>query len=149
MKRNPFLKAEKAIIKKVYGNAAILNINVCIKTYDSMSGALSENKLVFHRKIYIRNPHNIADAVVDKVNYLKGDLSTDVAFREIKDAIIPMVDDPGDITNYRKADSRTGGIDESCDTLSFNGITYRIIKLTPKGFYAGSPTKMNIQLRAV
>ena len=86
---------------------------------------------------------------MDKVNYLKGDLPTDVAFREIKDAIIPMVDDPGDITNYRKADSRTGGIDESCDTLSFNGITYRIIKLTPKGFYAGSPTKMNIQLRAV
>ena len=53
------------------------------------------------------------------------------------------------ISDFRNAGHRNCGIDETKDTLVFDGTTYRIVKVTPKNFYAGTPTKLKLQLRAV
>lgn len=157
MKKNPFLKAEKAVIAKVYGNTATLNINVTRRTYDSATGAFSETTAVYPRTIHIGNPHEIADVIVDGKQYVKGDLNADAAFLEIADALIPMTGDPtavidGEtktIADFRSANRRTGGIDETKDTIVFDGTTYRIVRVTPKNIYAGTPSRLKLQLRAV
>lgn len=153
MKKNPFLKAEKTVIKKVYTNPAVVRFNVKLKTYDPGTGAFSENTYIFLRDVFIKNPHEIADAIVDGKNYIKGDLNTDIAYQEMIDAIKPIDSDPviepnTDITNYREANSRNGGLEES-DTIEFNGTEYRIVKITPKNFFAGVPSRLKIQMRAL
>ena len=157
MRKNPFLKAEKAIILKVYNNAATLNLNVVRKTYNTDTGKFSETTAVYPRTIHIGNPHEIADIIVDKIQYVKGDLNVDVAFKEIADSIEPMDGDPvvvieGEnktISDFRSANNRNGGIDETKDTLVFDGTTYRIVKIIPKNIYAGTPSRLKLQLRAV
>jgi hypothetical protein len=141
MKKNPFLKAEKAVIRKVYGNAAVLNFNAKSKIYNAETGSFSETKTVTSKTVYITNPHEIADAVVDKLNYLKGDLNMEIAYQEVADAVSGV--------SGRTANTRNGGIDGLSDTLTFDGTIYRIVKITPKNFYAGAPSRLKLQLRAV
>lgn len=157
MKRNPFLKADKAVIKKVYGNPAVLKMCENRRSYDSHTGEFTEDDAVFLRNIFIGNMHEIADAVVDGKQYVKGDLHTEVAFQEIADSLVPMTGDPvividkeqKTIADLRKADHRTAGIKETKDSLVFDGTEYRIIRITPMIVYAGVPSKLKIQLRSV
>ena len=157
MRKNPFLRAEKTVIKKVYNNAATLKFNVVFKSYDKDTGKFTDTTKVYPRVIHISNPHEIADIIVDKIQYVKGDLNADVAFKEISDVLVQMDGDPvvvieGEnktISDFRSASSRNAGIDETKDTLVFDGTTYRIVKITPKNIYAGTPTKLKLLLRAV
>ena len=157
MRKNPFLRAEKAVIKKVYNNSATLKVTVFRKDYDNLTGALTETVYVFPRTIHISNPHEIADAIVDKIQYVKGDLNVAVAFKEITDVMVPMDGDPEiviggankSISDFRNTDNRTAGLDETKDTIVFDGTTYRIVKITPKNIYAGMPSRLKLQLRAV
>ena len=153
MKKNPFLKAEKAVIKKVYGNAAIIKFNIKTKLYITATGAFVESSFTCPRQVFIKNPHEIADAIVDGKNYIKGDLSTEIAYQELVDVIRPLPDDPimpenKDITDHRRANTRNGGIEEG-DTLEFDGTEYRIVKITPKNFYAGVPSRLKLQMRSL
>lgn len=141
MKKNPFLKAEKAIIRRVYRNSATLNFNVKSKSYDAATGEFYETETVTAKTVYIKNPREIADAVVDKLNYLKGDLNVEIAYQEVADAVSGV--------SGRTANTRNGGIDGLSDTLTFDGTIYRIVKITPKNFYAGAPSRLKLQLRAV
>ena len=153
MKKNPFLKAEKAVIKKVYGNTAVIKFNVKKKTYSTETGAFTETLYSFYRQVFIKNPHEIADAIVDGKNYIKGDLTTEIAYQELTDVIKPISADPimpdsSNITDYRRANTRNGGL-EIDDTLEFDGTEYRIVKTTPKNFYAGVPSRIKVQMRAL
>lgn len=153
MKNNPFLKAEKAVIKKVYGNPAVIKFNVKIKTYSAETGAFAEDIYTFLRKVYIKNPHEIADAIVDGKNYIKGDLQTEIAYQELIDVIKPANNDPQmpkmqTIEDFRRANTRSGGIEDG-DTLEFDGTEYRIIKVTPKNFYGGVPSRLKLHMRAI
>ena len=153
MKKNPFLKAEQAVIKKVYSNSAVLKFNVKTKLYITATGAFVESVFTCSRNIFIKNPHEIADAIVDGKNYVKGDLTTEIAYQELADVIKPLPDDPifpgnKDITDYRRANTRNGGI-EIDDTLEFDGTEYRIVKTIPKNFYAGVPSRIRLQMRAL
>lgn len=153
MKKNPFLKAEKTVIKKVYGNTAVIKFNVKKKTYSIETGAFTETLYSFYRQVFIKNPHEIADAIVDGKNFIKGDLTTEIAYQELVDAIKPMPDDPilpesKDITDHRRVNTRNGGIEEG-DTLEFDGTEYRIVKITPKNFYAGVPSRLKLQMRSL
>lgn len=157
MRKNPFLRAEKTVIKKVYNNAATLKFNVVQKSYDNETGKFTETAAIYSRTIHISNPREIADVIVDKIQYVKGDLNADVAFKEIADVLVPMDGDPviviegqnKTISDFRSANNRTAGIEETKDTLVFDGTTYRIVKITPKNIYAGTPSKLKLQLRAV
>lgn len=153
MKKNPFLKAEQAVIKKVYSNSAVLKFNVKTKLYITATGAFVESVFTCPRNIFIKNPHEIADAIVDGKNYIKGDLSTEIAYQELVNAVKPLSDDPimpnnKDITDYRRANTRNGGIEDG-DTLEFDGTEYRIVKITPKNFYAGVPSRLKLQMRSL
>lgn len=153
MKKNPFLKAEQAVIKKVYGNTAEIKFNIKVKLYITTTGAFVESLFPCSRQVFIKNPHEIADAILDGKNYIKGDLTTEIAYQELVDAIKPMPDDPimpesKDITDHRRVNTRNGGIEEG-DTLVFDGTEYRIIKTTPKNFYAGVPSRIKLQMRAL
>ena len=53
------------------------------------------------------------------------------------------------ISDFRNTDNRTAGLDETKDTIVFDGTTYRIVKITPKNIYAGMPSRLKLQLRAV
>ena len=154
MRKNPFLRAEKTVIKKVYNNEATLNINVTVRSYDNATGTFTESTEVYPRTIHIANPHEIADGIVDKIQYLKGDLNVDVAYLEITQVMIPVLGErtvmiDGVAKTLAESRTRNGGIDETKDTITFDGTTYRIVKITPKSFYAGTPSKLKIQLRAV
>lgn len=153
MKKNPFLKAEQAVIKKVYGNTATIKFNIKVKLYITATGAFVESLFTCPRQIFIKNPHEIVDAIVDGKNYIKGDLTTEIAYQELINAIQPMPDDPimpenKDITDHRRANTRNGGIEEG-DTLEFDGTEYRIVKITPKNFYAGVPSRLKLQMRSL
>ena len=157
MRKNPFLKCDRLIIKKVYGNKATLKMRVSVKTYDQSSGSYSQADYIFQRTVYIRNPHEIVDALVDNKLYFKGDLNTEIAWQEVADCIEifpgdPVIIDirtPKHITDFRTPNSRNGGIDETTDTLVFDGTEYRIVKVSPKQFYAGLPSRLKLLLRAV
>lgn len=153
MKKNPFLKAEQAVIKKVYGNTATIKFNIKVKLYITATGAFVESLFTCPRQIFIKNPHEIVDAIVDGKNYIKGDLTTEIAYQELINAIQPMPDDPimpenKDITDHRRANTRNGGIEEG-DTIEFDGTEYRIVKITPKNFYAGVPSRLKLQMRSL
>lgn len=157
MRRNPFAKADRLVIKRVYKNAATLKFNVELKTYDSASGAFSQDTYVFQRTVYIRNPHEIADALVDNRLYFKGDLNTEIAYDDVCRSIKPLDTDPTVvvdgktkyITDFRAPNGRNGGIDETDDTLVFDDTEYRFVKIVPKQFYVGTPSRMKVILRAI
>ena len=141
------------MIKKVYGNTATIKFNIKVKLYITATGAFVESLFTCPRQIFIKNPHEIVDAIVDGKNYIKGDLTTEIAYQELINAIQPMPDDPimpenKDITDHRRANTRNGGIEEG-DTLEFDGTEYRIVKITPKNFYAGVPSRLKLQMRSL
>lgn len=140
MKRNPFLKVEKLINRKVYSNAAILKLTDKKKVYDEQSGEIIEIPRHGQYAVYISNPHEISEAVVDGKYYLKGDLLISIAYLEVAEATSAF---------GREDDAVTGGIRSEYDSLLFNNREYRIVKASPKNFYAGTPSKIKIQLRAV
>lgn len=153
MKKNPFLKAEQAVIKKVYGNTAEIKFNIKVKLYITATGAFVESLFPCSRQVFIKNPHEIADAIVDGKNYIKGDLTTEIAYQELADVIKPISTDPimpdnSNITDYRRANTRNGGL-EIDDTLVFDSTEYRIVKTTPKNFYAGVPSRIKVQMRSL
>ena len=140
MKRNPFLKAEKAVIKKVYGNRATLRLTSIEKVYDEKNGRITEIPRQSEYTIFISNPHEINEAVVDGKYYLKGDLHVTVAYLELIEKTSAF---------GRDDDVITGGIVPETDYLVFNKREYRIIKASPKNFFADTPSKIKLQLRAV
>ena len=157
MRRNPFAKADRLVIKRVYKNAATLNFNVELKAYDTSSGTFTQDTYTFPRTVYIRNPHEISDALVDNKLYFKGDLNTEIAYDDVCRSIKPLATDPAigtgtdtqDITDFRTPNGRNGGIDETTDTLVFDDTEYRFVKIVPKQFYVGTPSRMKVILRAI
>lgn len=138
MKRNPFLKVEKLINRKVYSNSAILKLTDKKKVYDERTGEIIE--VPRHEKyvVYISNPHEINEAIVDGKYFLKGDVHISIAYLEVAEATLAF---------GREDDAVTGGIKPEYDSLLFNNREYRIVKASPKNFYAGTPSKIKIQLR--
>ena len=140
MKRNPFLKVEKLINRKVYGNVATLVLADNKKVYDPDTGKINETIRQGNYTVYVSNPHEVNEAIVDGKYYLKGDLHVSVAYLEITEVTSAF---------GREDDAVTGGINPEYDSLLFNNREYRIVKASPKNFYAGTPSKIKLQLRAV
>ena len=149
MKRNPFLKAEEKIIRRVYGNTATLTYHVKSRTYNSETGELSETDTVFTRAIHIGKISEFADALVDGENIKKGDLRCDVARKTLVDALNPKIGDPAALSGLRSASVINAGIDISSDRLTCCGRTYAIRKIIPCNVYADEPSVYTLHLREV
>lgn len=149
MKRNPFLKAEEKVLRKVYGNTATLTYLVRSRTYNSDTGELTETDKTFVRVIHISSPSEFADALVDGENIKKGDLRCEVARKTLIDALRPATGDPAVLSNLRSASAMTAGIDISTDRLTYCGRDYSIRKIVPLGVYANEPSKYKLHLREV
>jgi hypothetical protein len=146
LKKNPLQKAQQKIIRKVYGNKAVLKIVERTKVYDEETGAMSDSELIFSRDVYIKNPRQVADAIVDGKNYLKGDMHVDVAFKEIADALNRAESgDPGVLA--REVNIKNGGIDIKHDYLEFGEVSYAFVKITALEFFGGEPASLKLQLR--
>ncbi len=139
MKNNPFQKTKQRIIRNVYGNVAVLSIRTRIKEYNSSTGELSESVATVIANVFISNPRQISDAVVDGKNYMKGDLHVNAAYLEIAKATAPA---------GRTVRAKDAGIDMSSDTLTFGDTEYNFIKITALDFFGGKPSELKLQLRA-
>lgn len=126
-----------------------INLNARKKSYDDETGEISDVTITFSRNTFVSNPHQVSEIVVDKHNYLTGDMNIDVAYLSLKEMFEPFVEDTELITSYRKFNGRSGGLDTATDTIVFCDISYRIVSITPLLFFAGTPTKYRLQLRAL
>lgn len=140
MKRNPFLKVEQIINKKVYGNVATLVLSDVTKKYNEQTGEMTEETREEQFQVYISNPHEISDVIVDGKYYIKGDLTLKIAYLELRGATSSF---------DREDDVITGGIRAQTDRLVFKKREYRIVKAQAETFFAGVPAKIKLQLRAV
>lgn len=150
MNRNPFVKAEEKILRKIYGNTATLTYNVTSTVYDSATGEIATSGAFFARVINIGDPAEFADALVDGENIKKGDLKCDVARKTLVDALRSAPGDSGGaLSSYRSATVTAAGIDTATDRITFGGREYSIRKITPREVYANEPAVYRLQLREV
>lgn len=149
MKRNPFVKADEKINRRLYGNTATLTYRVRTTSYNSETGELADTDAVFTRTIHIGKISEFADALVDGENIKKGDLRCEVARKTLIDALAPQQGDVGVLKNLRSASMMSAGIDISTDQLSFCGRDYSIRKIVPNNVYANEPSIYKLQLREV
>ncbi len=141
MKSNPFLKAEKAVLQKVYGNVCVLNLRIEKRSYDKESGKFSSEFVSLERDVYISSPHEISLAAVDGKTYLRGDMSCNIAFLSLQEIFADI--------ESRDIDTPTFGLDIKNDRLIFKNTAYRITKVVPQKFYAATPSIIRLYLRAM
>lgn len=150
MKKNPFLKLEENVIRKLYGNTATLTYNVSSRVYNSSSGVITTSGATFSRTVNISDPTEFADALVDGENIKRGDLRCDVARKTLVDALRPLEGDSGGtLSSYRSATVTAAGIDTTTDRITFGGKEYSIRKITGREVYANEPAVYRLQLREV
>ena len=141
MKKNPFLKVEELILKKVYGNQALLRLDIQTREYIPESGDIVTEHALREFPVYISSPAEIALAAVDGKNYLRGDMNCSVSLYALQEIIAQVPE--------RSVETPSFGLDVKSDLLLFNNATYRITKVLPKKFYAGTPSVIRIYLRAL
>ncbi len=150
MKKNPFQKMEQRVIRKLYNNPAELIYNISARNYDPASGAVKNERHQFRRTVYVGDPSEIHDAVVDGKNYLKGDLFVIIPFLEIFNSRQALPTDPDtsqSLSDLRPWQVKNCGIDTGEDLLIFGGISYRFIKIAGKDWYGQQPSIYKAQLR--
>lgn len=149
--QNPLMKANEKIIRKLYRNQAELRFNVHARTYNASTGEMNETIAVFYRIVYLKNPNHYNAAVVDKELYQQNDVTTDVSWQIIRDAIIKGSDtrDPVglELVTFRPVTNMTAGIIKEDDTILWNGITYKIVNIAPRNVYGNVPAVLRLHLR--
>lgn len=155
MKRNPFLKADHIVISRLYNNTAVLTYRIRRKQYVESTGDFIEQEFCFVRDVHISSPKEVSEAVVDGKNYLKGDLTAEIAWLELKNSLDALPGDPAvdvgveskTLSDLRPMTAVKSGIDLRSDTLEYGGTVYRFVKVLPKNVYANTASVFRIQLR--
>nr|DAH25015.1 MAG TPA: hypothetical protein [Caudoviricetes sp.] len=155
MRRNPFLKADRIVISKLYGNTAVLTYRVRVRSYDAAAGEFAETEFPFVRTVHISEPSEVSEGIVDGKNYLKGDLTAEIAYLELKqsldaqpgDPAVTVGGEPKTLAELRPMTVMKSGIDTRLDTLEYGGTVYRFVKVKPKHVYANTASIFRLQLR--
>lgn len=155
MRRNPFLKADRIIISRLYNNTAVLTYRVRVRSYDAESGELAETEFPFVRTVHISEPSEVSEGIVDGKNYLKGDLTAEIAYLELRQSLDALPGDPAvtvdgeakTLAELRPMTVVKSGIDLRLDTLEYGGTVYRFVKVKPKHVYANTASIFRMQLR--
>lgn len=137
MRKNPFLKMDEKIIRKIYGNKATLLIIKINRVYDESTGEIAEKVNSFDREIYISNPKLFADYFIDGQNVMRGDVTVEIARQTLLEAV-------GDL---RPDSLMNGKLDPEHDWIVFGNKAYTIRKIEPKNIYANTPGVYQVHLR--
>ena len=137
MRKNPFLKMDEKIIRKIYGNKATLRIIRITRSYDENTGEIVDVPENFDREIYISNPKHFADYFIDGQNVMRGDVTVEIARQTLLDAV-------GDL---RPDSLMNGKLDPEHDWIVFGSTAYTIRKVEPKNVYANTPGVYQVHLR--
>ncbi len=147
MKNNPFLKADRIVIDRLYSDTATFHYRIPTRSFDTGSGEYYNSFQECARTINIQEPSEIVDAVVDGKNYMKGDLTANVAMLDLQDALKPVTGDPVDLNKERTAEGVKSGLDPRYDFVEYGGNTYRIVRISPKHVFANVASLFKVQLR--
>lgn len=154
MKKNPFLKADRAVIDKLYSDTATFRYRIPTRSFDTGSGAYYSSFQECVRTINIEQPSELSEASygsgawsADGKNWMKGDLTARVAMLDLQAALDPVSGDPVDLSMERTADGVQSGLDPRYDIVEYGGNTYRIVKVAPANVYANIASVFKIQLR--